>query len=137
MSYRDDWGTVGVTGEMKEDYKNIEPPVALRHDQGKPDLSSVDVFPAAQKGVALNTAYGASKYEEWNFLKGAKGSLESYNCARRHMLEWFNGEDWVPDAVAAGFDVHHIDAAIWNLMRLRQELVTFPERDNRPSKVKK
>lgn len=108
---------------------------ADRHDSGKPELSHVDVFPVAQEGVALNAAYGASKYDLWNFLKGAKSSLESYNCARRHMSKWLNGEDLVPDAVEKGFNVHHIDAAIWNLMRLRQELVTFPDRDNRPRKV--
>lgn len=112
-------------------------PVAERRDSGKPELSHVDVFPRAQEGVALNAAYGASKYDLWNFLKGAKNSLESYNCARRHMSKWFNGEDLVPDAVAAGFNVHHIDAAIWNLMRLREELETFPERDNRPPRRQK
>lgn len=113
------------------------PPVADRHDNGKADLSAVDCFPTAQAGVALNQSYGASKYATYNFMKGAKNSLESYNCARRHMLKWHNGEDLVPDAVAAGFDVHHIDAAIWNLMRLREELEKFPERDNRPCKVLK
>lgn len=117
---------------------NPEPPaVAARHDSGKPELSNADVFSVALEGVALNAAYGASKYAQWNFMQGAKGSLESYNCARRHMVSWLNGEDLVPDAVSAGFDVHHIDAAIWNLMRLRQELVTFPERDNRPPRQTK
>lgn len=126
-----------VCGTAKHIGDAPQPRVADRHDSGKPELSHVDVFPVAQEGVALNAAYGASKYDLWNFLKGAKNSLESYNCARRHMSKWLNGEDLVPDAVEKGFNVHHIDAAIWNLMRLRQELVTFPDRDNRPCKVKK
>mgnify|MGYP001604963993 FL=1 len=111
-------------------------PVADRHDKGKTNFSHVDVFDVALAGVSLNAEYGASKYDLWNFMKGAKSALESYNCAQRHQKKWLNGEDLVPDAVEAGFDVHHIDAAIWNLMRLRQELVTFPERDNRPCKVR-
>ncbi len=110
-------------------------PVADRHDKGKTNFSHVDVFNVALEGVSLNAEFGASKYDLWNFMKGAKSALESYNCAQRHQKKWLNGEDLVPDAVAAGFNVHHIDAAIWNLMRLRQELVTFPERDDRPCKV--
>ncbi len=112
-------------------------PVADRRNAGKTNFSHVDVFNVALEGVALNAEYGASKYDLWNFMKGAKSALESYNCAQRHQKKWLNGEDLVPDAVAAGFSVHHIDAAIWNLMRLRQELVTFPERDDRPCKVLK
>lgn len=108
---------------------------ALRHDQGKPELDYLDTFWVALEGVARNCMYGASKYDLFNYMRGAKSSRESYNCTRRHMLAWMRGEDWVPDALEAGFNVHHIDAAIWNLCRLRQELHDFPERDDRPFKV--
>lgn len=105
--------------------------LAMRYNAGKPELEYADTFPIAIEGVALNSSYGASKYKPYNYKKGAMAS-QSYGCARRHMLKFWNGEDLVPDAVAAGFNVHHLDAAIWNLMRLRDEITTRPELDDRP-----
>lgn len=111
-------------------------PVALRFDSGKIELDYCDAFPAAMEGIAKVSMSGRYKYELFNFKLGAKSSRESYNCARRHMAAWYNGEDLVPDAHPdAGLEVNHLDAAIWNLCRLRQELVDFPERDNRPHLV--
>lgn len=107
---------------------------ADRYDSGKPELDYCDSFPVALEGVAKVSMSGRAKYTLFNYAKGAKSARESYNCARRHMLAWYNGQDWVPDA-APGIQVHELDAAIWNLMRLRQELVTFPERDDRPHMV--
>ncbi len=107
---------------------------AARFDSGKPELDYCDAFPAAMEGVARVSMSGRAKYALFNFKKGAKSSRESYNCARRHMLRWYNGQEYVEDS-APGIQVHELDAAIWNLMRLRQELVDFPERDNRPHLV--
>jgi hypothetical protein len=104
---------------------------ALRYNVGKPELAYVDTFPAALEGVAKVSMGGRRKYEFYNYKLGAASCTESYNCARRHMVAWFNGEDMVPDS-PEDLRYHHLDAAIWNLMRLRQELVDFPERDNRP-----
>lgn len=106
---------------------------ADRFDSGKPQLHYTDSFSVAQDGVAYVAMAGAEKYSPFNYKKGAKSSLESYDCARRHMKAWYNGEDFVPDVPDKyKGKIHHIDAAIWNLMRLRQELVDFPERDTRP-----
>ncbi len=107
---------------------------ADRFNKGKPELHYCDTFPEGQRGVARVSTYGASKYSAYNYLKGAASSMESYSAARRHELAWLNGEDMVPDAPAE-FGVKHIDAIIWNWMRLSQELVDYPERDTRPCKV--
>lgn len=109
--------------------------VAARYNSGKPPLHYSDTFPEAIAGIARDSAFGANKYPAYNYKLGAAGALESYNACRRHMTAWLNGEDMVPDAPAE-FNVHHIDAALWNLARLRQELVDFPERDDRPHKVR-
>lgn len=108
---------------------------ADRFDQGKAQLHYNDTFPVAEEGVARVSEYGANKYSAYNYMRGAKGSIESYNCARRHMLKWLNGVDFDAEAKEKGFELHHIDLAIWNLKRLRQELHDFPDRDNRPCKV--
>ena len=107
---------------------------ALRYDSGKPELIYPDMFPAALAGVARVYMYGTQRpnrpYPRYNFTKPAPFT-ELYNCARRHMVKWLNGEDSDPDAVAAGFDVNHIDAAIGNLMRLRQQIADAPQEDDR------
>lgn len=112
---------------------------ALRFNAGKPELIYPDMFPAALEGVARVYMYGTQRpvnpYPKFNFTKPAPFT-ELYNCARRHMVKWFNGEDMDPDAVAAGFDVNHLDAAIGNLMRLRQQIADVPHEDDRPCKVK-
>ena len=112
---------------------------AKRYDQGKVELDYVDSFDVAIDGVGRVSMAGRYKYDLFNYMKGAKSARESYNCARRHMKAWYNGEDLVPDypeeVTARVGPIHHIDAAIWNLLRLRQELHTFPERDDRPHQV--
>lgn len=111
--------------------------VAARYNSGKPQLHYADTFSEALDGIARVSHAGTAsgKYPPYNYQLGAAGSMESYNASRRHMKAWLNGEDLVPD-LPVEFNVHHIDAALWNLARLRQELVTFPERDDRPHKVR-
>lgn len=113
------------------------PRVAARYNSGKPQLHYADTFSEALDGIARVSHAGTAsgKYPPYNYQLGAAGAMESYNASRRHMKAWLNGEDLVPD-LPVEFNVHHIDAALWNLARLRQELVTFPERDDRPHKVR-
>ena len=111
---------------------------ALRFNTGKPELIYPDMFPAALEGVARVYMYGTQRpnnpYPRYNFTKPAPFT-ELYNCARRHMLKWFNGEENDEDAKASGFDVNHLDSAIGNLMRLRQQIVDHPDQDDRPKKT--
>lgn len=109
---------------------------AMRRNEGKPKLHALACFPHALAGVSNNQAFGASKYDTYNFMKGAPAT-ESFDCALRHMLAWFGGEDQVQEAQAKGYDVNHLDAAIWNLLRLREELVMRPKGfvDDRPTSL--
>lgn len=102
-----------------------KPERALRFNQGKPELHYADMFPAALEGVSSTLSYGTQRkekpYPRFNWTKGAPYT-ELYNCARRHMQKWLNGEELDPDAQANGFDICHLDFAIGNLMRLRQQI---------------
>lgn len=102
------------------------PDRAVRHNEGKPQLFYADMFPAALEGIAKAYMYGTNRrvkpYPRFNWAKGAP-FLELYDCARRHMVKWLNGEDADPDAAENGFpDLLHLDLAIGNLVRLRQQI---------------
>jgi len=101
------------------------PELALRFDNGKPEMMYVDMFPDALAGVCRTLEYGTkrtrSPYPKFNWCKGAPYS-QLYNCARRHMLAFWNGQDLDKDALADGFEISNLDFAIGNLMRLRQQI---------------
>jgi hypothetical protein len=101
---------------------------ALRHNEGKPTLHTALTFPEALRGVARVTAYGEKKYARFNYLKGAPAS-QSIDCALRHLLAWYNGED--KDAESG---LNHLDHFAWNAMRLADEMQRRPELDDRPGK---
>ena len=105
---------------------------ALRHNSGKPALHAALCFPEALRGNARVTAYGAAKYARYNFKKGAPAS-ESVDCAMRHLLAWWNGEDTDPESGQS-----HLDHFVWNAMRLADELQgpMKAELDDRPSTPK-
>ena len=139
MSRRDD-----EDGTFAEACARNNPPArarALRFNAGKPELFYADMFPAALAGVSLVYTYGTNRpikpYPRYNFMDGAPAT-ELYACARRHMIRYFNGgEDFDPDAVAAGFQVHHLDSAIGNLMRLRQQIADGrKDLDDRPNTLR-
>lgn len=98
---------------------------ALRFNAGKAELFYPDLFPAAMEGVAKSMMYGCRRaknpYPPFNWRKGAP-YLELYDAARRHMMKWLNGEELDPDALANGFEINHLDFAIGNLQRLRQQI---------------
>lgn len=114
----------------------VVPGRALRFNTGKPELFYADLFPAAIAGVAKTYEYGtkrkANPYPRYNWRKGAP-YLELYDCARRHMVKWLNREENDPDAAANDFEISHLDFAISNLMRLRQQIADGKnELDDRP-----
>lgn len=102
---------------------------ALRYSAGKPQLAYALCFGPALRGVAKVAECGAAKYGRYNFRIGAPAS-ESVDCALRHLLAYWEGVDTDPES-----NFHHLDHAIWNLMRLRSELETAPPgfSDDRPS----
>lgn len=70
---------------------------ALRHNQGKPELSYIlDVMPALKDMVAV-LEFGANKYERNNWKKGfSKGKL--LDSMLRHIDAFHSGEDSDPES---------------------------------------
>lgn len=94
---------------------------AKRFDQGKAQLRWMDAWPDALAEVAKTFAYGAEKYGPYNYKKGAPFS-QSYDCARRHMMKWFNGEQFDQETFErTGQKVSHLAFAAWNILRLLDE----------------
>lgn len=109
---------------------------AKRDNGGKAQLSYLLQFAPALEGVARNCAFGTDKYERYGNQKGMPYT-EILDSCFRHVIAWYGGEEKVPDALAAGFDVHHLDAAIWNLLQLRTQISTEKgEHDDRPPNVR-
>lgn len=98
---------------------------AIRYNKNKPELFYALMFPAVLKGLATVYEFGTKRainpYPKMNWTKGAPAS-ELASCAMRHLLAFWNGEDMDPEATAQGFAVHHLDSAIGNLARLRQQI---------------
>src|SRR5690606_36374216 len=98
-------------------------------NQGKPQHFWLDAWPKALSALSRVFEYGAQKYEAYNYKKGAPFS-ESYACARRHMLAWFNGEEIDPES-----GCHHLAHAAWNILRLldEQQQPSPGTKDDRPN----
>ena len=59
--------------------------------------------------------YGASKYDDNNWMKGLNAS-ELYACATRHMQKWWAGEDLdADDGEQKGSGLPHLWHALWNV----------------------
>lgn len=99
--------------------------MALRYNQGKPPLSYILAFPDALRAFARVCAYGARKYNAFNFVKGAPTS-QSVDSLLRHLSDWQNGQDIDPES-----GEHHLAHVLWNALRLCQEALCRPDLDDR------
>jgi hypothetical protein len=70
---------------------------------------------------------GATKYGDRNWERGYQWSL-SYAALQRHLNAFWSGEDYDPEFP----DAHHLDAAMFHVMSLRDFAEKHPEFDNRP-----
>lgn len=96
------------------------------------DLLDPDVMQA----VARQFGRGAFKYGDRNYQKGYDWSL-SYAAAQRHLNAFWGGENWDPDPFWDEYNLgrpHHLDAAIFHLMALREFFNKHPEFDDRATK---
>jgi hypothetical protein len=98
---------------------------ALRFNKGKPPLRYLLVFGAAVREVAKVCAYGESKYEMYNFCKGAPRS-ENVDSLLRHLEAYWNGEDYDTES-----GCHHLAHVSWNALRLCQEALMSAGTDDR------
>ena len=95
-------------------------------------LARFDLIPVGPlKAVAEQFGRGAAKYEERNWERGYPWSL-SYAAAMRHLTAFWNGEDWDQDSEMEGH-AHHLDAAMFHIMALREFFEKHPGYDDRPN----
>lgn len=89
--------------------------------------------PGVLADVARQYGRGAHKYDDHNWRKGYPWSL-SYAAAMRHLNAFWAGENWDKDLYWASQEMdypHHLDAAIFHLMTLREFTRTHQEYDDR------
>ncbi len=83
----------------------------------------------ALEALSRQFAYGADKYETYNWLKGYPWSW-SYDALQRHLLAWWDGEETDEESGES-----HLAAVGFHVMAL----LTFQERslgsDDRPPKT--
>jgi hypothetical protein len=111
---------------------------AMRFNDDKPPLGYLLSFPRAIREFAKVCAYGARKYDHYNYLTGAP--LSQYvNCMLRHLTSWHEGEDYdtgnPDDPTDKGSGCHHLAHVIWNALCLLEMAFTQPKRDDRPHVV--
>ena len=94
--------------------------------------------PGVMDAIARQFGRGAHKYGDRNYQKGYNWSL-SYAAAQRHLNAFWGGEDWDHDPFweLEGLGVpHHLDAACFHIMALREFFNKHPEFDDRPKTTK-
>ena len=90
-------------------------------------LARFDLIPTSPlRHLAEHFGRGATKYGDRNWEKGYAWSL-SYAAAQRHLNAFWGGEDYDPEFP----DSHHLDAAMFHLMAMRDFVEKFPEYDDR------
>lgn len=110
--------TIGLDLKAQAEEEKVQ---ALRFNKGKPELHWLDAWMPALMEITRPFTYGSVKYGPYNYKKGAPYS-ESYNCARRHMMKWFNGEEYDLETFeATGEKISHLAFAAWNIIRLLDE----------------
>lgn len=89
--------------------------------------------PGVMDAIARQFGRGAFKYGDRNYQKGYNWSL-SYAAAQRHLNAFWDGQNWDADPFWDQHDLgrpHHLDAAIFHLMALREFFDKHPEYDDR------
>jgi Domain of unknown function (DUF5664) len=94
-------------------------------------LARFDLVPTNPlRRLAEHFGRGATKYSDRNWEKGYPWSL-SYAALQRHLNAFWGGEDWDPEFP----DSHHLDAAMFHVMVLREFFDKQKEYDDRSSSV--
>lgn len=91
----------------------------------KPPMSTVSALVMKEVGVAM--LEGARKYGRHNYrVSGVRGSVY-YDAARRHIDNWWEGQDIDPDS-----GLSHVTKAIASLVVLRDAMIQGKLVDDRP-----
>jgi hypothetical protein len=90
-------------------------------------LARFDLIPTSPlRRLAEHFGRGATKYGDRNWERGYQWSL-SYAALQRHLNAFWGGENYDPEFP----DSHHLDAAMFHVMALRDFVEKFPEYDDR------
>ena len=96
----------------------------------KVSLSAVPSGPLLE--AALGMMEGMLKYRRHNYrIAGVRASVY-YDAAMRHLMAWWEGEDFDPDS---GAGLHHVSKAIAGLIVLRDAMINEKFTDDRPPKM--
>lgn len=98
-------------------------PKALRFNKGKDPMHLVP--PDAIKAMAKVLAFGATKYAENNWKKGAYWSVP-YSSLMRHLLAFWDGQDLDEESGLA-----HVEHIIMNAAMLVEYYNRYKELDDR------
>jgi len=109
--------------ENKKELGTISTNSAIKHDQGKPDLSMISY--ELVEAVARVREFGAKKYARNNWKKGLK-ITRSCAAALRHIFLFLSGETNDPES-----GLPHPSHAICNLEHVLYDLKHHPENDDR------
>lgn len=100
----------------------------VKHDEGKNRMDLMSPWFIIEMSKVLT--YGATKYEEHNWVKGLKYS-RCFGAALRHMYAWWSGETNDPET-----DLHHLAHAACCLMFLlhyeTNTLVSYSDYNDKP-----
>ena len=109
---------------ITEDYKN--PNIGKKHDQGKPPIHMIPED--AILGMAEAFAYGAKKYDRFNYRNGLDYTRLT-DSLMRHTLAFLKGEDIDPES-----GLHHTKLMLANTAMLEFMRLHKPEHDDRYKK---
>lgn len=79
-----------INEEIAKEVKTLEQPKFLKNDQGKARFDLIP--PEFLFELARVLAYGANKYSDNNWARGAQWT-RYFAAAQRHMWAWYNGEE--------------------------------------------
>lgn len=99
-----------------------------KNDAGKPEyeLLPLELF----SGVNTVLQYGAKKYGVSNWKKPDFEMSRAYNALLRHMIAFWNGEDFDKES-----GLSHLDHAMCNLLFMKYHYLNTPVSDNRPNTI--
>lgn len=128
---------LSVDGESVPFVPNILVELGSREVRTSSSKLRLDLVPPeVSEFFARVAAYGTTKYDDWNWLKGLKQS-ETYGCAQRHLQAWFAGEDKdetrMDDlgGLVEGSKLPHLWHALWNVAVLAYFERHRPDLDDR------
>lgn len=109
--------------EPNEVLKKVVLDVGTKYDNGKPPLAYIPKAALDAEGAAF--AYGAKKYDGWNYKLGIPVT-RTLSAALRHIVQFLDGED-----VDSESGAHHLGSARANLAMALDTLAHHPSFDDR------